>query len=97
MSGQEGRELMVRFGENLTRARRLADMTQDSVALGAGLHRTEVSPLERGLRLPRLDTIVKLSGTLEVEPAELLEGMKWVAGSVRQGRFGADAGEGVER
>lgn len=43
----------------------------------AGLHRTEVSLVERGERLPRLDTIVKLAGALEEEPCELLRGMAW--------------------
>jgi transcriptional regulator with XRE-family HTH domain len=93
-AGPAGRELATRFGKNLARCRRLADMRQDEVALVAGIHRTEVSQLERGLRLPRLDTILKLCGTFEVEPNELLEGLKWIPGSVRQGRFGAVDGDG---
>jgi transcriptional regulator with XRE-family HTH domain len=36
-----------------------------------------IALLERGLRSPRLDTIVKLAGALEVEPCELLRGMAW--------------------
>lgn len=30
-----------------------------------------------GLRLPRLDTLVKLAGGLPISPMELLEGIRW--------------------
>lgn len=43
------------FGRNLARCRRAAGLSQEDVSFLAGLHRTEVSQLERGLRLPRLD------------------------------------------
>ncbi len=43
--------------------------------------------LERGERLARADTIVKLAGALEVDPAELFEGIKWTPGEVRLGSF----------
>ena len=33
--------------------------------------------IERGQRVPRLDTIVKLAGAVEVEPCVLLVGMAW--------------------
>jgi transcriptional regulator with XRE-family HTH domain len=45
-----------RFGANLTRHRRAADLTQEELSVMAALHRTEISQLERGLRIPRLDT-----------------------------------------
>ncbi len=66
-------ELRRLFGENLERLRCRADLSQEELGFRAGLHRTEVGMLERGARMPRLDTIVKLAGGLEVEPAELLE------------------------
>ncbi len=53
----------------------------------ASLHRTEVSQLERGLRLCRIDTLIKLAGSLEVSPDELLDGIDWKPGSVRVGAF----------
>jgi transcriptional regulator with XRE-family HTH domain len=43
----------------------------------AGLHITEISLIERALRMPRLDTIVKLAGALEIEACELFVGMEW--------------------
>ncbi len=40
------------FGDNLARCRRAADITQEELSVRASLHRTEVSQLERGLRIP---------------------------------------------
>lgn len=66
-----------RFAENLFFLRHQIDLSQAATAERAGLHRTEISLLERGLRLPRLDTIVRLGGAVEVEPCELMAGMGW--------------------
>jgi transcriptional regulator with XRE-family HTH domain len=76
-----------RFGKNLARQRRLADMSQDEVAFRAGVHRTEVSQLERGLRHARVDTVAKLAAALEINPGNLFEGIVWEPGNVRVGRF----------
>ena len=69
-----------RFGDNLVRTRRLAGLSQDELSVRASVHRTEISQLERGLRLARVDTIVKLCGSLEADPAELLAGIELGAG-----------------
>jgi transcriptional regulator with XRE-family HTH domain len=79
--------LRRRFGENLIRLRNRVDLSQEQTAKRAGLHITEVSLLERGLRLPRLDTVVKLAGAIEAEPCELLAGMIWHAGRVQCGEW----------
>ena len=78
------------FGANLARIRRRADMSQEEVSFRASVHRTEVSQLERGLRVARVDTVAKLAGALEVDPGELFQGIKWEAGHVRQGQFKPD-------
>ncbi|MGH2973402.1 MAG: helix-turn-helix domain-containing protein [Solirubrobacterales bacterium] len=78
------------FGRNLARQRKLADQSQEETAVRAGVHRTEVSQLERGLRLARADTIAKLSSALEVDPGELFEGIRWEPGDIRRGRFKPD-------
>ena len=80
-------DIAARFGDNMARQRRLADLTQEVLSVRASLHRTEVSQLERGLRIPRIDTLVKLAASLEVEPAELLEGINWQPGETRTGGF----------
>lgn len=75
------------FGANLARHRKRADMSQEELAWGASVHRTEVSQLERGLRVARVDTVAKLAGTLEVDPGDLFEGIGWEPGRVRAGNF----------
>jgi transcriptional regulator with XRE-family HTH domain len=79
--------LRRRFGDNLIRLRNRVDLSQVEIAKRSGLHLTEVSLLKRGLRLPRLDTIVKLAGAIEAEPCELLAGMIWRAGHVQRGEW----------
>jgi transcriptional regulator with XRE-family HTH domain len=80
-----------RFGENLTWLRKDAGLSQQAIAERAGLHRVEVSLLERGLRMPRLGTILKLAGAVEVDPCELIREMRWEnATDSRPGRFVLD-------
>jgi transcriptional regulator with XRE-family HTH domain len=76
-----------RFGENLARIRREADMSQDVLAARASVHRTAISQLERGLHVTRIDTLVKLAVSLEASPAELLAGIDWKPGESWRGRF----------
>ena len=75
--GPEAMEAARHFGQNLAERRRQVGLSQDATAERAGLHRTEVALIETGRRLPRLDTLVKLAGALEVEPCALLTGMVW--------------------
>lgn len=62
-----------RFAENLARSRKLSGLSQEELGVWASLHRTEIEKLERGLRVPRIDTLVKLAGALRVAPSDLLE------------------------
>lgn len=91
--GRAAPGLNRRFAENLILLRGRAGLSQEQTAERADLHRTELSLLERGLRLPRLDTIVKLAGAIEVEPCELLAGMTWRLGR-NLGRPGAYVSQG---
>lgn len=75
------------FGDNLARCRKLADLSQDELSVMASVHRTEISQLERGLRVARIDTLAKLCGSLEIDPAELMVGINWQPGDRRIGRF----------
>ena len=65
-----------RFAENLAARRRKAGLSQEALGFACGLHRTEVSLLERAHREPRLSTIVRLARGLRIRPAELLEGIE---------------------
>ena len=74
-----------RLGQNVGEAREKRGLTQTATAERAGLHRTEVSLVERGKRLPRLDTIVKLAGALQMEPCALLMGTAWKLDPPKEG------------
>jgi transcriptional regulator with XRE-family HTH domain len=75
------------FGRNLAYCRRRAGVSQEELAVLASVHRTEISHLERGLRIARVDTVVKLAGSLGIPPEELLDGMGWDPGGTRLGQF----------
>jgi len=66
-----------RFARNLTELRRSKGFSQEELAFRASIHRTQVSLMENGVRLPRFETLIKLSGALEVSPAALTEGIEW--------------------
>lgn len=80
-------DIAARFGDNLARHRKRADLSQEEVSHLASLHRTEISQLERGLRLPRIDTLIKLKFSLEVSADDLLDGLTWSPGDYRPGGF----------
>jgi transcriptional regulator with XRE-family HTH domain len=80
-------DLSQHFAAILTRERVLADLSHEELSFLCSMHRTAISELERGVRLPRLDTIVKLAGGLEIEPCELLGGIRWRPGRLAAGSF----------
>lgn len=84
--------LAATFGANVARAREQAGYSQEELGFRAGLHRTEVGMLERGARLGRIDTFVKLLGALDVSPDVLLAGLTWTPGIYREGGFSTDDG-----
>jgi len=73
-----------RFAANLRRARLAAAISQEELGFRCGLHRTEVSLLERALREPRLGTVVKLAAALDTTPDRLCAGIGWLPA---KGRF----------
>jgi transcriptional regulator with XRE-family HTH domain len=75
------------FGRNLAYCRKRAKLSQEELAVRASLHRTAVGQLERGERVARVDTVVKLAGSLGIPPCELLDGMGWDPGGTRLGQF----------
>ena len=69
-----------RFGQSLRRRRRLADLSQRDLAELTQLGHMEISAIERGHRVPRLDTILKLAAGVEATSCELLVGLRWRPG-----------------
>jgi transcriptional regulator with XRE-family HTH domain len=61
------------FGANLRRSRLAAGLSQEALSHRSGLHLTEISRLENGLRDPRLSTIVRLAAGLALPSAVLIE------------------------
>lgn len=66
------------FRSNLCRLRRLSALSQEQLAFRSSLHRTAISLMERGERIPRIDTLVKLAAAIEVTPNDLLRGIEWL-------------------
>jgi transcriptional regulator with XRE-family HTH domain len=69
-------DVLVRFGERLREVRQAAGVSQEKLAELAGLHRTYVSSVERGLRNISLLNIDKLARALKMPLAELMPAEK---------------------
>ena len=65
-------DLAAAFGKVLRARRTAAGLSQQDLAFEAGLDRTYVSLLERGLRQPTLTTLFCLSSSLGAEPEVLV-------------------------
>jgi len=60
------------FGKNIKRARQLKDLSQEAVALEAGMSANYVGDVERGLRNIALDNMARIANALKVPLHELL-------------------------
>jgi len=79
--------LAQRFGCNLATHRQRVGVSQEELSFRAALHRTEIGLLERGERVPRIDTLMKLAGALGVNSAALLDGLEWTPAELTAGSF----------
>lgn len=80
----------VAFGQRLARLRTEQGLTQEELAYRSEVHRTAIANLEKGVNVPRLDTLLKLAAALEVKPGQLIEGMPaWKPQARVPGRFEA--------
>jgi transcriptional regulator with XRE-family HTH domain len=70
-------EVAERFGDNLRRIRKGAGISQEALGLRCSLHRTEIGLLERGARVPRIDTLIKIASGLGIHPNALMAGISW--------------------
>jgi transcriptional regulator with XRE-family HTH domain len=71
-------DVAKRFGENLRRVRKGAGISQEELGFRSELHRTEIGLLERGARVPRIDTMIKIASGLGIRiDFPLLEGISW--------------------
>ncbi len=65
-------DIRVTFGRQVRRLRLERGLSQEALADAAGLHRTYVSGIERGLRNPTLTIVARLAIALDLAPADLL-------------------------
>ncbi len=79
------KELSAReiFGQNLRRARRLKDVSQEELALRAELSRTYVSEVERGVRNVSIDNMGLLAQALGVPLKDLVDPAMFASIDVR--------------
>jgi transcriptional regulator with XRE-family HTH domain len=82
-------ELLARqFGANVRRMRQRRGYSQEKLAQLCSIHRSAVNDIEKGQRLPRLDTLLKVMMVLDTTPGELLLGVPvWVPGFSESGEW----------
>jgi transcriptional regulator with XRE-family HTH domain len=66
-------DIQTRLGQNLRRLRDEKGWSQEDFADRAGIHRTYVSDIERGMRNPTVTVVEKLAKPLGVSPGSLLD------------------------
>ncbi len=64
------------FASNVRAARAKAGLTQEAVSDASGIHVTEVSRIERGLRDPRVSTLLRLAAALRVPASSLVDAVE---------------------
>lgn len=60
------------FGNEVVRLRKRLGVSQEELAFRAEVHRTYISQLERGLKSPTLNMILKLSRALKASASKLV-------------------------
>ena len=60
------------FSQVVREVRKQLHLTQEQLSERCNMHPVFISEIERGIRNPSLDTILKLAEGLEVEPGELI-------------------------
>ena len=68
-------DVRKRVGINLKRLRLDRHLSQEDLAFEAGLHRTYISGVERGVRNPTVMVLEEIAKALKVPAAKLLEEM----------------------
>jgi transcriptional regulator with XRE-family HTH domain len=80
-------ELAAVLGDNIRRQRRRAGISQEALGYRAGLHRTAIGQLERGERVARADTLIRLAGAMGIPAGDLLADLHWTPGNLAEGSF----------
>jgi transcriptional regulator with XRE-family HTH domain len=73
MSNNSPPDISAIFGEVLHRYRSERDISQEELAFEAGVDRTFISRLERGIRQPTITTLISLGQALNVSAADMVK------------------------
>ncbi|WP_395623532.1 helix-turn-helix domain-containing protein [Sphingomonas daechungensis] len=65
-------DVVVLLGRNVRLQREARGLSQEALAFEAGMKRSYLSELERGLRNPSVHALGRLASALGIEPATLL-------------------------
>lgn len=65
-------DVCERVGANVRRKREAIGLSQEALAFEAGMHRTYISGIERGVRNPTVTVLERLAIALKTEMAELV-------------------------
>lgn len=76
MANQPISDATQAFGERVRARRHELGKSQEQLAADCGLHWTFVGQVERGRRNVSLHNILKLAHGLQVDPAELVRGLR---------------------
>ncbi|WP_063903884.1 MULTISPECIES: helix-turn-helix domain-containing protein [Burkholderia] len=78
--------LRERIAKNLKLFRGKLGMSQEALADHAGVHRTHIGLIEKGLASARMDTLVLLAGALGIDELDLLVGRDEAPLELKRGR-----------
>lgn len=66
----------IAFGLVLRTLRKKAGLSQEQLALEAGVERNFVSLIERGINQPTIRVIFKLANALQISPSEIVKAVE---------------------
>ena len=73
MCAQKSRSIVGRFPDVLRETRTEKGLSQEALADRAGLHRTYISQIERGLKSPSLKSLEQIANALGLPLSSLLK------------------------
>ena len=69
-------DIREQVGLNVQRLRQAKNLSQEDLAFEAGLHRTYISGVERGVRNPTITVLERIAEALDTTPDRLLRKAK---------------------
>lgn len=67
------KNLNSKISEVIKKYRLCANLSQEDLAGLADIHRTYISQIERGLKMPTLAILFKIANALKIEPSQLVK------------------------